>query len=526
MAKKDVQDPRKRQFFEELLEGISGFFRELNRESQAPPARERDWQKSPAYLLFLSVFLAPRKSDDLPNFPDWRSALGEEPQKAIERLLDIGWLVRASLGVHLSHQFTVAELRNMLRERKLPLSGRKNDLILRLILSDAEGMEQAVTSLTILECSEEGRKAWRQYQERLETEPDACSDLRKLLIRLGPGFTQRLKRYLEDIVIGGVIGGVLGNLIYDLLIKERFVEKQTTPSEPLKSPSLQPTLEPTLTPTQAAPTSTPQPGPEPTKQSIPSTRLEPELIFIPAGSFLMGTSEEDIPTLMKKFGRERGWYDREVPRHQVYVGDFHIAKYPVTNAEYKRFVDANLEQTVPYDWYRDVRSFAQGEADHPVVSVTWHDAVAYCRWLTKVTGRSYRLPTEAEWEKAARGRDGRIYPWGDEWDAERCNTKEDGKWGTTLVGSYPQGASPYGVLDMAGNVWEWCHSLYRPYPYNAQDGREDAEAKGLRVVRGGGFCNRGRNVRCATRYERDPDVMSSSRGFRIALAPGFRNSGL
>jgi formylglycine-generating enzyme required for sulfatase activity len=132
-----------------------------------------------------------------------------------------------------------------------------------------------------------------------------------------------------------------------------------------------------------------------------------------------------------------------------------------------------------------------------VVLVSWHDAVAYCNWLAEVTGKPYHLPSEAEWEKGGRGSDGRIYPWGNQWDAKRCNSEEGSKGGTTPVGAYPHGASPHGLLDMAGNVWEWTRSLWgedwqKPsfkYPYDPDDGREDlnAPASVCRVLRGGSW---------------------------------------
>ena len=165
-----------------------------------------------------------------------------------------------------------------------------------------------------------------------------------------------------------------------------------------------------------------------------------------------------------------------------------------------------------------------------MVNVSWHDAVAYCNWLAEVTGKPYRLPSEAEWEKGARGSDGRIYPWGNQWDAARCNSREssDGdtvavlgiyKGSTTAVGTYPNGASPYGLLDMAGNVWEWTSSVYETYPYDPADGREDPEAEGNlhRVVRGGSFGNLPWRVRCAFRGRDVPSASFWDRGFRVAL---------
>jgi formylglycine-generating enzyme required for sulfatase activity len=137
-----------------------------------------------------------------------------------------------------------------------------------------------------------------------------------------------------------------------------------------------------------------------TPKSRPGTWVEPELIFIRAGRFTMGSDKTRDPQA----------FDRELPQHQVYVGNFYIAKYPVTNAEYKRFVDTTGHRE-PYHWQSEDHELFRG-ADQPVVCVNWRDANAYCQWLSRMTGKSYRLPTEAEWEKAARGPDRQIYPWG------------------------------------------------------------------------------------------------------------------
>jgi toxoflavin biosynthesis protein ToxD len=164
-----------------------------------------------------------------------------------------------------------------------------------------------------------------------------------------------------------------------------------------------------------------------------------------------------------------------------------------------------------------------------VVNVSWYDAKDYCDWLSEVTGRRYSLPSEAEWEKGARGTDGRIYPWGNQWDATRCNSKESGPHETTSVHAYPQGASPDGLLDMAGNVWGWTRSLWgkkmeRPdyrYLYRPTDGREDLDAgqEIRRVLRGGAFYNSRRNVRCAHRLRLDPDLSHRLIGFQVVVLP-------
>jgi hypothetical protein len=162
-----------------------------------------------------------------------------------------------------------------------------------------------------------------------------------------------------------------------------------------------------------------------------------------------------------------------------------------------------------------------------VVRVSWYDAMAYCHWLPKVTGKSYRLPSEAEWEKGVRGSDGRIYPWGNQWDTKRCNTDEGGEEYTTPVDAYPQGRSPYGLLDMAGNAWEWTTSLWGMnspksefgYPYDPTDGRENLEAEGsvFRVTRGGSY-RFSKNARSALRRGYRPHVRNDVIGFRVAAS--------
>jgi len=233
--------------------------------------------------------------------------------------------------------------------------------------------------------------------------------------------------------------------------------------------------------------------------------FEPEMVPVPAGPFLMGTSDEQIRDMLKRFKwakefKKKGYFDREQPQHEVTLPAYEIGRYPVTNAEYAAFVETTGHDA-PRHW-RDGR-LAEEVADHPVVHVSWNDALAYVNWLAERTGQPYRLPTEAEWEKAARGSDGLLWPWGNDWDPERANCKPDGPGETTPVGQYsPAGDSPYGCADMAGNVWEWTRSLYQPYPYNSEDGRNDLQLEGARVLRGGSW-DYGRDVaRCAARTTR------------------------
>ncbi len=267
---------------------------------------------------------------------------------------------------------------------------------------------------------------------------------------------------------------------------------------------------------------------------IPTVRLHPrppralptrdvevlgqELIYIPNGEFLMGS---DDPRLK----------DACHPQHTVALGPYCIARSPVTNAHYQRFIDNSPDYRVPhnpmrfaqrYNWDREARTYPRGLEDHPVVLVTWQDARVYCRWLTQVTGYQCRLPSEAEWEKAARwdadAARALRYPWGDEFDEDRCNVDAHGELRieSSPAGRYsPDGDSPYGLVDMAGNVWEWTGSLYQPYPYGFGDGREDANVNGDRALRGGAYDEGPLLARSAWRNSVRPDIRLANVGFRV-----------
>jgi formylglycine-generating enzyme required for sulfatase activity len=263
-------------------------------------------------------------------------------------------------------------------------------------------------------------------------------------------------------------------------------------------------------PEEGVPRAEREPEPEALPKVLtPREDFEPEMVLISAGPFLMGSDLQ----------KDKQAYVDEKHQHKVELPAYYIARTPVTNAQYAAFVRATGHEA-PKHWDGDQPP--RDKRDHPVVHVSWNDVMAYCAWLREVTGRAYTLPSEAEWEKAARGPDGWIYPWGDAWDAGKCNSDEGGKGGTTPVGAYPQGASPYGVLDMAGNVWEWTRSLMRYYPYIPDDGREDVEASRERVVRGGSFYHFRNNARCAYRcwhYDGLASVALDDFGFRVCVSP-------
>jgi formylglycine-generating enzyme required for sulfatase activity len=262
--------------------------------------------------------------------------------------------------------------------------------------------------------------------------------------------------------------------------------------------------------------------------------FEPQMVLIPAGRFLMGTTPEQAAQVIKEGGKDwEKWVVWEQPQHTVELSDYFIGKYPVTNREYQAFV-REAKYKPPQGWDGD--QFPAEKGGHPIVNVSWNDAVAYCKWLSEKTGKDYRLPTEAEWEKAARWRpssigkgqgegESLIYPWGNDFDPERANTAEAKIGDTSDVGKFsPQGDSPYGCADMAGNVWEWCNDRFKEDEYKQRQGSVVKDPQGpedgqLRVLRGGSFYDLHGGARCAFRYGDLPDVFYRSLGFRVCVSP-------
>lgn len=254
--------------------------------------------------------------------------------------------------------------------------------------------------------------------------------------------------------------------------------------------------------------------------------VELMLVRIPAGEFLMGSDK----------AKDQNARDDELPQHKLNLAEYWMGKTEVTVAHFMAFIKATGYKTraeedktswanTGYEWGqipgadwshpKGPRTNVLEKQNHPVTHISWGDAIAFCKWITELAKITFKLPTEAEWEKASRGIDGRIYQWGEEAPGTSWANFYD--MDTTPVGKYgTKGASPYGLDDMAGNVCEWVSSLYLPYPYNSEDGRENIDAYRWRVARGGSFYEKSReSLRCASRYKENPSYHSDFFGFRV-----------
>lgn len=257
----------------------------------------------------------------------------------------------------------------------------------------------------------------------------------------------------------------------------------------------------------------------------------PEVVEIPAGAFIAGSDRAEREAAYRldeaAYGHSRTrqgrWYEGERPRGRLSVSAFAITRTPITNAQYTAFIRDSKRPAPDVDplvwagyglihpWSRTRRhawsgkSFPEGRGEHPVVLVSFDDAVAYAAWLSRKTGWRWRLPTEIEWEKAARGLDGRRFPWGDRFDPGRLNSHDSGPFDTVPVGRFPNGASPFGLLDAAGQVFEWTQT---------------PTGKGTFVVKGGSWDDRGCGVcRPAAGHGRPRALKHILIGFRVVREP-------
>ena len=237
----------------------------------------------------------------------------------------------------------------------------------------------------------------------------------------------------------------------------------------------------------------------------------------------MGSTKGQAVQVINDVGESwKEYIEWEQPQHTIELSEYSVGKYPITNQEYQAFV-REAKYNPPYSWSGD--KFPAEKSNHPVVCVSWYDAVAYCKWLGEKTNKNYRLPTEAEWEKGARDGDGRVYPWGNEFDPKKANTRESNVGETSDVGNFsPQGDSPYGCADMVGNVWEWCSDWFKDDEYKQMQGAAIQNPQGpkngvFRVLHGGSFSNNLWYARCAYRLRHIPNEANFRIGFRVASFP-------
>ncbi|MFD3698157.1 formylglycine-generating enzyme family protein [Streptomyces sp. NPDC058646] len=251
----------------------------------------------------------------------------------------------------------------------------------------------------------------------------------------------------------------------------------------------------------------------------PGAGQNPAASFVPGGPVRIGLPDGEsgyVTAAWAHVGVEEGWIRKECPEHGVELADFWIATYPVTNGEYREFLaDTGLEER-PTTWY--LGAYPWDRSNHPVAGVRPEHADAYAAWLTTRTGHPWRLPTEAEWEHAAKGPDGLPYPWPGAFDPAAANTRESEVHTTTPVGAFPAGRSPYGAHDMGGNVEEFTADDYAPYPGGPYVADHLVETMGTyRVARGGSFSRFGDLTRTRRRHGAFPGPLYPV-GFRLATS--------
>lgn len=240
--------------------------------------------------------------------------------------------------------------------------------------------------------------------------------------------------------------------------------------------------------------------------TAPAGSVTLDMVTVPAGPFRFGSNDVDTENRALEFGGRRPWYEDERPMQSVELPAFRIDRTEVTESQYLLFMQ-QVDYPPPPEWDGNTPS----HPNRPVVNVNWMDAQNYCHW------RGARLPTELEWEKAARGTGGGIYPWGNPFDRDKANVGQTGE--ISEVSHFPDSASPYGAQDMAGNVWEWTSSWYLPYPGNTTP--SDLYGKRHKVLKGGSAGAKGGHylleeltTRASYRFFLDPRTKSPDAGFR------------
>lgn len=247
----------------------------------------------------------------------------------------------------------------------------------------------------------------------------------------------------------------------------------------------------------------------------------PDMVEIAGGGVDIGLESADVAGVLdhlSSLSLDRAWIDKECPRHRVTLRPYRIARFPVTNGEYRIFLLETGHAEIPSSWA--YRQFPRERANHPVYTVSAHSADAFAEWMARRCGRGFRLPTEAEWEWAAAGPDGREFPWGPHFDAELTNTAECGLLTTTPVGAFVGGESAFGLYDMAGNVEEYVADDYAPYPGGGFITDHLVKIHGgYRIARGGSFARFRDLARTRRRHGHNPRSATYAMGFRLAESP-------
>ncbi|MFE1250458.1 formylglycine-generating enzyme family protein [Streptomyces sp. NPDC058735] len=245
----------------------------------------------------------------------------------------------------------------------------------------------------------------------------------------------------------------------------------------------------------------------------------PATCFVSGGTVEIGLDPDSVDTVVSDWehvGVVRSWIDKETPAHTVVLQDFWIGRYPVTNEEYRDFLDDTGHERRPSTWY--LGAYPYDRSNHPVAGVQPEDADAYAAWLSGLSDHPWRLPTEAEWEHSAKGRENREFPWGNMFEPHAANTRETGIHTTSPVGAFPAGRSPYGAYDMGGNVEEYVADMYTPYPGGPYVADHLVETTGAyRVARGGSFSRFGDLTRTRRRHGAFPGPLYPV-GFRLATS--------
>jgi formylglycine-generating enzyme required for sulfatase activity len=335
------------------------------------------------------------------------------------------------------------------------------------------------------------------------TEEDMTDDQRDALCNMGENL--------------GLTGGEAEDLIDDYF--EEITAISMAPSIQKKaaaSSTASPTVNKSSPPVNKPPTRVLEPTPPerftPLHRDVERQKHPPfttgtglDMLFIPSGTFIMGSTAD-------------GAAPNEQPLCKTNISCFYIARHPITNAQYEMFDSSHIAKR---------GGWANGS--HPVIYVSSIDAIKFCEWLSRMEGRKFRLPTEAEWEYAARGTDGRSFPWGEKLNRgdlanfADCNTTfpwrepeiNDGFAETSPVGNYPRGASPFGVEDMAGNVWEWCLDYFEPYKGKERTNPRSNSSTGRRIYRGGSWKSRAASLRTSARNFNVPEYCTNDVGFRV-----------